>query len=63
MNFILIYCLLVFVYPEVKSIEGKLVKFVDGREEEFDLVVFATGYKTTLPMIDHLLEVDINHIF
>ena len=56
----LLYILILFVvdiYPDVKSIDGKIVTFVDGTSEEFDLVVFATGYKVTLTIIDHLIEV------
>ena len=31
--------------------------FIDGREEEFDLIVFATGYRTKFPMAAHLIDV------
>jgi dimethylaniline monooxygenase (N-oxide forming) len=31
---------------------GKTVRFVDGTEEEIDLVVYCTGYKITFPFFD-----------
>jgi dimethylaniline monooxygenase (N-oxide forming) len=31
---------------------GKAVRFVDGSEEEIDLVVYCTGYKITFPFFD-----------
>jgi len=32
---------------------GRTVRFVDGSEEEIDLVVYCTGYKMTFPFFDH----------
>jgi len=31
---------------------GRTVRFVDGSEEEIDLVVYCTGYKVTFPFLD-----------
>ena len=31
---------------------GRTVRFVDGSEEEIDLVVYCTGYKMTFPFFD-----------
>lgn len=31
---------------------GRMVRFVDGSEEEIDLVVYCTGYKITFPFFD-----------
>jgi thioredoxin reductase len=31
---------------------GRIVRFVDGSEEEIDLVVYCTGYKMTFPFFD-----------
>ncbi len=31
---------------------GRTVRFVDGSEEEIDLVVYCTGYKITFPFLD-----------
>jgi hypothetical protein len=36
---------------DVTSAEGSSVRFADGSEEEFDLVVFATGYHTSMPFL------------
>ena len=45
------------VYPAVESIEGNLVTFSNGVQEEFDMIVYATGYHTSFPALEHLLEV------
>ncbi|KAJ3695148.1 hypothetical protein LUZ60_000525 [Juncus effusus] len=37
------------VRPAVTRFEGQRVEFVDGRSEEFDAVVLATGYKSNVP--------------
>jgi cation diffusion facilitator CzcD-associated flavoprotein CzcO len=34
---------------------GRMVRFVDGSEEEIDLVVYCTGYKITFPFFDESL--------
>ncbi len=34
---------------------GRTVRFVDGSEEEIDLVVYCTGYKITFPFFDEKL--------
>ncbi|XP_020204477.1 probable indole-3-pyruvate monooxygenase YUCCA11 [Cajanus cajan] len=39
---------LVQVFPGVSSIEGKTVEFEDGRSSEFDIIIFATGYTSTV---------------
>jgi hypothetical protein len=31
---------------------GNRIRFADGREEEIDLVIYCTGYKTTFPFLD-----------
>lgn len=38
--------------PGIKSFEGKTVHFTDGTAEEFDTVIFATGYKISFPFFD-----------
>ncbi len=38
--------------PDVERFDGRRVKFVDGSEGEFDLIVYATGYRVTIPFID-----------
>jgi cation diffusion facilitator CzcD-associated flavoprotein CzcO len=38
--------------PDVQELAGTRVRFVDGREEEVDLIVYATGYRPSFPFID-----------
>ena len=38
--------------PDIERLEGKTVHFVDGRSDEVDLIVYATGYKVTYPYLD-----------
>ena len=38
--------------PDVERLEGRTVHFVDGSAEEFDLILYATGYKVTYPFLD-----------
>lgn len=40
------------IRPNVERFEGSRVHFTDGTEEEYDLVVMATGYELTFPFID-----------
>jgi NADPH-dependent 2,4-dienoyl-CoA reductase/sulfur reductase-like enzyme len=40
------------VAPGLTKIDGKRVTFTDGSEGEFDTILWATGFKTTLPFID-----------
>ncbi len=37
------------VYPTISSIKkGKIVEFVDGKSGQFDVIVFATGYRSNV---------------
>ncbi len=38
--------------PDVASLDGRRVRFVDGRDEEIDLIVWATGYRRRFPFLD-----------
>lgn len=41
--------ILVFqVFPSIESIQGNLVKFENGMVNQFDAIIFATGYKSTV---------------
>lgn len=41
------------VRPDIAALDGRQVRFVDGRTEEIDLIVYATGYEQTqFPFID-----------
>jgi dimethylaniline monooxygenase (N-oxide forming) len=37
--------------PNIKEFKGKTVIFEDGTEQDFDLIVYATGYKVTFPFL------------
>ncbi|MDQ3035191.1 MAG: NAD(P)-binding domain-containing protein [Myxococcota bacterium] len=38
--------------PNIERLEGKRVRFVDGRVEDVDVIVYCTGYKVTFPFFD-----------
>ena len=38
--------------PNIERLEGKQVRFVDGRVEDVDVIVYCTGYKVTFPFFD-----------
>ncbi len=38
--------------PDVKQLAGNQARFVDGREDEVDVIIYATGYRVTIPFID-----------
>jgi cation diffusion facilitator CzcD-associated flavoprotein CzcO len=45
------------VVPGIERIEGRTVHFTDGRAEDFDTILWATGFSTRLPFLeDDLLE-------
>jgi dimethylaniline monooxygenase (N-oxide forming) len=37
--------------PNIKEFKGKTVIFEDGTEQDFDMIVYATGYKVTFPFL------------
>lgn len=39
-------------HPDVKSFSGRVVEFVDGTKEEFDLIVCGTGFNVSIPFLD-----------
>lgn len=41
--------------PDVKELRGRGVLFADGREEEIDLIVWATGYQRRFPFLRETL--------
>jgi hypothetical protein len=45
--------------PNIKEFRGKTVVFEDGTEQDFDLIIYATGYKVTFPFLKHYPEFDI----
>ncbi|CAI8598470.1 unnamed protein product [Vicia faba] len=49
------------VYSEISSIKnGKTIEFVDGKTGEFDVIIFATGYRTN---VHKWLKVDYKVLF
>ncbi len=40
------------VKPNVANLDGQTVHFVDGTHEDFDAIVYATGYNITFPFFD-----------
>lgn len=38
--------------PDIARVHGSTVEFVDGRAEDFDVIVFATGYDVFVPWLD-----------
>lgn len=47
--------------PNIKKFENRTVCFEDGSQEEFDMIIYATGYKITFPFLKHLPDFDIEH--
>lgn len=41
----------VAVRPGIERLDGQRVRFAGGREEEFDAIVYATGYRISLPFL------------
>jgi cation diffusion facilitator CzcD-associated flavoprotein CzcO len=40
------------VVPGLERIDGQVVHFTDGSSREFDTILWATGFRTTLPFLD-----------
>jgi cation diffusion facilitator CzcD-associated flavoprotein CzcO len=38
--------------PDVARLDGRRVRFVDGREDDVDVIIYATGFRVTVPFID-----------
>jgi len=44
--------------PDVAELRGGKVRFTDGSEEEIDLIVYATGYRASIPLLPESLLPD-----
>ena len=44
------------VKPGIAAIDGRTVRFADGTAEEFDSLIAATGYTTSLPFLEPALS-------
>lgn len=55
----------VSVKPDVRSLEGGRVAFVDGSEDAYDVIVYATGYRRVVPVLppDVHREGDVSSLF
>ena len=42
----------IHIKPNIKKYEGNTVFFEDGSSEDFDIVIYATGYKISFPFFD-----------
>jgi Flavin-binding monooxygenase-like len=40
--------------PDVREFAGPTVRFIDGSQEDIDLIVYATGYHISFPFIDRV---------
>lgn len=45
--------------PNIKEFQGRAVVFEDGSSQDFDMVIYATGYKISFPFLQHYREFDI----
>jgi thioredoxin reductase len=56
----------IFVKPWIESVNGRTVRFTDGSAEDFDGIVFGTGYHLHLSFLSkdvrRILDVDAKHI-
>lgn len=51
------------IKPNVSDFEGNQVRFVDSTSQEFDSVIFATGYQIEFPFLpDELLRCEANEV-
>jgi hypothetical protein len=46
--------------PDIDSLAGNVVRFVDDSEEEIDLIVYATGFSPSFPFMDQSTILDEN---
>lgn len=40
------------IRPNIKELKGDRVEFEDGRTEDIDVIIYATGYKVSFPFLD-----------
>jgi dimethylaniline monooxygenase (N-oxide forming) len=56
----------IVVKPWIDKIAGQIVQFADGSSEEFDAIVFGTGFDLSLPFLSpeimRSLDLDAKHI-
>ncbi len=56
----------ILVKPWISTVAGRRVTFTDGTQDEFDAIIFATGYEISLPFLSagirKILDLDRQHI-
>ncbi len=45
--------------PNIQSFKGRTVTFEDGSQQDFDTIIYATGYKVTFPFLKHIPDFDV----
>ncbi len=45
--------------PNIKEFQGKTIVFEDGSSQDFDVVIYATGYKLSFPFLKSYVEFDV----
>ncbi|MBA4851674.1 NAD(P)/FAD-dependent oxidoreductase [Emticicia sp. BO119] len=45
--------------PNIRKFQERTVFFEDGSQQDFDMVIYATGYKISFPFLKHYIEFDI----
>jgi hypothetical protein len=46
----------IMTHGDIKELKGKNVFFKDGTQEEIDLIIFCTGYNTSIPMLKDYIQ-------
>lgn len=45
-------------HTDIKEFEGKKVIFTDGNSEEFDMIVYCTGFNISIPMLKNYVKIE-----
>jgi cation diffusion facilitator CzcD-associated flavoprotein CzcO len=45
--------------PNIQEFQGRKVVFEDGTSQNFDVIIYATGYKLSFPFLKHYIEFDV----
>ena len=46
------------IRPDIASVAGRTITFVDGQSDEFDVVIAATGYQLAFPFLNGLVKLN-----
>lgn len=50
----------IFPKPGIARLEGNTVHFMDGKQDEFDVIIFATGYQISFPFSTRIFLITAN---